>query len=66
MRFRCRHCDVRADNTAAISAHVVEEHGRPGFGWSIVRIPERPIERPVTWLSNLPVRIRARYGSRSR
>jgi hypothetical protein len=66
MKFRCQRCGAQTDNTVTMSRHVVEEHDRLEFGWSIIRVPETRIERPVTWLSNLPVQIRARYGSRLR
>ncbi|MFD1600036.1 hypothetical protein [Halobellus rarus] len=41
-----------------MSRHVVDEHGRSELGWDVVRVPESPSERPVAWLSNLPVRLR--------
>jgi hypothetical protein len=47
-----------------MSQHVVVEHGRSGFGWSVVRVPESDIERPVAWLSNLPVRLRSNIRRR--
>ncbi|WP_160113945.1 hypothetical protein [Halobellus limi] len=47
-----------------MSRHVVDEHGRSELGWDVVRVPESRSERPVAWLSNLPIRIRARCGNR--
>ncbi|QCC49228.1 hypothetical protein DV707_15870 (plasmid) [Halobellus limi] len=64
MRFRCRRCGARTDHSAAMSRHVVDEHGRSELGWDVVRVPESRSERPVAWLSNLPIRIRARCGNR--
>ena len=60
MRFRCRRCEETAEDTARMSRHVVEEHGRAEFGWDVIRLPEAAVERPVAWLSNVPIRVRSR------
>jgi len=62
MRFRCRRCGETADDSRLLSRHVVGEHGRGSLGWDIERIPERGVEYPVAWLSNLPIRIRGCLG----
>jgi len=64
MRFRCRRCGETAGESGALSRHVVTEHGRATLGWDVVRVPETAAERPVAWLSNLPLRLRERVGGR--
>jgi hypothetical protein len=63
MRFRCRRCGETTGDSRLLSRHVVTEHGRASLGWDIERVPERGVEYPVAWLSNLPIRVRTRLRS---